>query len=334
MAVGERQPISEGADVRLAADAAPRGGRAAARPMALAPNRLERFYSRERRIDELRGHPVNASGGPEDWVGSTTSSFGDHSEGLSRLADGRVLCQVIGSDPVGFLAAEHVAGLGASPALLVKPLDAGERLPVHFHPGRAFARETLGLSFGKTEAWITVTADADADAVVHLGLGTSVPASTVARWVCEQDVAAMLSAMREASVSAGQVFFVPAGTLHAVGAGILLVELPEPTDLSVLLEWRRFGASSGVEHLRLGCERALAALDLSATTPERLLVRASDAALADQVRKLLSEVAAPYFPAQRIVTGGGTVQLDQSFAIIVVLDRCLQPAADAEVGEW
>jgi len=102
----------------------------------------------------------------------------------------------------------------------------------------------------------------------------------------------------------------------------------------VLLEWRRFGASSGVEHLRLGCERALAALDLSATTPERLLVRASDTAPSDQVRKLLSEVAAPYFPAQRIVTGGGTVQLDQSFAIIVVLDRCLQPAADAEVGEW
>ena len=48
----------------------------------------------------------------------------------------------------------------------------------------------------------------------------------------------------------------------------------------------------------------------------------------------MPEVAAPYFRAQRIEIGGRPANLEQSFAIIVVLDRCLQPAADAEVGEW
>lgn len=188
MTEGETQTMSEGADARLAAAAAPRNDTAAVHSVVLQPNRRERFYAGGRRIDELRGHLGNASSGPKDWVGSTTTSFGDHSEGLSRLADGQVLRQVIESDPVGFL-----------------------------------------------------------------------------------------------------------------GAEILLVELQEPTDLSVLLEWRRFGVSSGVEHLQLGWERALAALDLSATRPERPLVR-------DCVATTLE--------------GPATVL------------RCLPPAPEAEMGQW
>jgi hypothetical protein len=89
---------------------------------------------------------------------------------------------------------------------------------------------------------------------------------------------------------------------------------------------RFYAGGARVEELRdlqLGWERALAALDLSGTPPERLLVRARDTAPSEHVRELLPEVAAPYFRAQRIVTGGEPVQLEQSFAIIVVLDGWL-----------
>jgi mannose-6-phosphate isomerase len=175
----------------------------------LPPNRLLRFYGGGRRIDELRGVAGHESGGPEDWVGSTTTAFGQDSEGLSRLADGRVLREAIESDPVAFLGADHVQRWGANPALLVKLLDAGERLPVHFHPGRGSAREALGLDFGKTEAWIIV--EAEPGDVVHLGLKVAVPAPTASRWAVEQDVPAMLAAMHELPVHAGQVCFVPAG---------------------------------------------------------------------------------------------------------------------------
>ena len=62
----------------------------------------------------------------------------------------------------------------------------------------------------------------------------------------------MLAALHELPVTAGDALLIPAGTLHAIGAGILLLELQEPTDFSVLVEWRRFGVNSGAEHLGLG----------------------------------------------------------------------------------
>ena len=128
------------------------------RPLALPPNQFHRFYSGGARIDALRGAPAGEDGRPEDWVGSTATSWGDDAEGLSRLEDGTLLRDAIAADPEAYLGPRHVARWGADPALLVKLLDAGQRLPVHFHPGRRFAREHLGLPLGKTEAWIILDA--------------------------------------------------------------------------------------------------------------------------------------------------------------------------------
>jgi mannose-6-phosphate isomerase len=221
--------------------------------------------------------------------------------------------------------------------LLVKLLDAGERLPVHFHPGRPFARQEFGLAFGKTEAWIIVTAEDDA--VVHLGLRAPVARSTVMRWIQEQDVPAMLAAMHELSVRPGTVLFVPAGTLHAIGSGILLVELQEPTDMSVLLEWERFGVTDGSEHLGLGWERILDAAELKPTRAEDLVVQDGPAAPGNAVTDLLPAHAAPYFRAQWVAAEGDPVNLDRSFSILVVLDGQLQlwsesaPPLDLRGGE-
>ena len=80
----------------------------------------------------------------------------------------------------------------------------------------------------------------------------------------------MLAALHELPVRAGDALLVPAGTLHAIGAGILLLELQEPSDLSVLVEWQRFGVNSGAEHLSLGWDAALAAADRSAADASAL----------------------------------------------------------------
>jgi mannose-6-phosphate isomerase len=252
-------------------------------------------------------------------VGSTTTALGADSQGLSRLPDGSLLRDAIAADPVVFLGPEHVARWGADPALLVKLLDAGERLPVHFHPGRPFARDALGLRFGKTEAWIVVAADPDA--VVYLGFEAGVERAKLARWLEEQDTGAMLAAMNELPVRAGTALFVPAGTVHSIGDGILLVELQEPTDLSVLLEWERFGVGDGAAHLGLGWDRALDAVDL-ASGPEQSSDNDHPGA-AEPVTDLLPRAADPYFRAQRISTEGERVELEPSFAILVVLDGVL-----------
>jgi mannose-6-phosphate isomerase len=285
----------------------------------LAANQLTRFYRGGERIAQLRGPSSANGGGPEDWVGSTTTALGADTDGLSRLPDGRFLRDAIEADPIAFLGPEHVARWGTDPALLVKLLDAGERLPVHFHPGRRFARDALGLRFGKTEAWIVVAAEPDA--VVYLGFKEPVAREALAGWLEEQDIAAMLAAMNEFPVRPGTAVFVPAGTVHSIGTGILLVELQEPTDLSVLLEWQRFGVDDGPASLGLGWERALDAVDLAPGPAQDSRNGSSGAAAA--VTGLLPAEADPYFRAQRVSTGGERVELEPSFAILVVLDGVL-----------
>ena len=80
----------------------------------------------------------------------------------------------------------------------------------------------------------------------------------------------MLQALHEVPVKPGDGILVPAGTLHAIGGGILLLELQEPTDLSVLVEWKRFGVDSGPEHLELGWDTALQSLDRQPIDPAAL----------------------------------------------------------------
>jgi mannose-6-phosphate isomerase len=275
------------------------------KPLLLPPNQFHRFYRGGARIDALRGVPQGEDGRPEDWVGSTATSWGSDTEGLSRLEDGTVLKQAIEADPEAFLGPEHVAKYGADPALLVKLLDAGERLPVHYHPGRPFAREHLGLRYGKTESWLIL--EADRGAAVHVGLKEPVDPGTVRGWVDEQDAEKMLAALHEVPVKAGDGVLVPAGTLHAIGGGILLLELQEPTDLSVLVEWKKFGVDSGPEHLELGWDTALESLDREPIDPAALTTPVAGS--------LLPKEADPYFRAQRIETGD---TLDQSFSIMLI----------------
>ena len=81
---------------------------------------------------------------------------------------------------------------------------------------------------------------ADPGAAVWLGFARAVSEDELARWVEEQDADAMLAALNRVPVSAGDEIFVPAGMPHAIGGGILLLELQEPSDLSLLLEGDRF----------------------------------------------------------------------------------------------
>jgi mannose-6-phosphate isomerase len=276
-----------------------------AAPLILPPNQFHRFYAGGARIDALRGAPAGEEGRPEDWIGSTTTAFGEESEGLSRVADGRLVRDLVDADPEALLGPEHVGRFGADPGLLVKLLDAGERLPVHVHPGRDFARSHLGSRWGKTEAWLIL--DAEPGASVHVGLREPIDAATLRRWVDDQDAGEMLAALHELPVRAGDAILVPAGTLHAIGAGILLLELQEPTDLSVLVEWRRFGVNSGAEHLELGWSEALAAADRTPADP---------AAFTAAPGRLLPQAADPYFRAERLRNGA---ECEPSFAVLVAL---------------
>jgi mannose-6-phosphate isomerase len=287
------------------------------RPVVLPPNGIPRFYLGGPEIAALRGTEPAGERVPEDWVGSTTTVFGEDELGLSRLPDGRLLREAAAADPVAFLGPYHAARRGADPALLVKLLDAGERLPVHVHPDDAFAQSALRSPHGKTEAWIVV-ATTKPDASVAAGFREDVAVGTLERWVREQDHDALLGALNPMPVKAGDAIFVPAGTAHAIGDGVLIVELQQPSDLSVLLEWDGFGIADEQEaSLGLGWEIALGCVELRAR--DAGLLRGPAATGDGPVTRLLPPAADAFFRAERIAPAP-IAALERGFAILVVIE--------------
>jgi mannose-6-phosphate isomerase len=284
-------------------------------PTKLPPNPIRHFYRGGPAIAQLRGFDLDSDHTPEEWIGSATTLFGDSERGLSRLPDGTLVRDALAADPEAWLGPEHVERFGSSPALLVKLLDAGERLPVHHHPDAAFAGEHLKLAFGKTEAWIVLTARAGAQ--VHVGWTTDVPDATLRAWVDAQDHDALLGALHPLDVRAGDAVFVPAGVPHAIGEGVLIAELQEPTDLSVLLEWDGFGIDDEqAATLGLGWDVALPSVERTARDPAPLRGPRADGPLCE----LLPGAASAFFSAARVATASGSVQMRTGFAVVLVLD--------------
>jgi mannose-6-phosphate isomerase len=296
-------------------------------PVILGANVQHHFYRGGPAIARFRGIALEDDRAPEDWVGSCTCMFGSIDRGLSRLPDGRRLRDAIAADPERYLGAGHAAAFGPDPGMLVKLLDAGERLPVHWHPTRAFARQYLGLRNGKTEAWAILEADAGAE--VFLGWRRGVDRAEIETWLAEQDASAVLAEMHRLPVAAGDTVLVPASTPHAIGAGILLVELQEPTDLSVLLEWKGYdldGERDG--HLGLGFDIALGSVRTDATTLDELAALTSSPRAGDgPVRTLFPPAADAFFRAD-LVSGGA--ELEPAFSILAATDG--EGALETEAG--
>jgi mannose-6-phosphate isomerase len=286
------------------------------RPVVLPANQPRQFYRGGASIAALRGAGDDREFGPEDWVASTTTRFGQPESGLSHLPDGRLLREAVSTDPQAWLGAEHVADFGDSTALLVKLLDAGQRLPVHCHPSDAFAQQHLGSRFGKTEAWIVV-GTSGANPVVYLGFREDAAPEIIAEWVRTQDSSAMLGALNEIPVKPGDTVHVPAGTPHAIGAGVFIVELQQPTDFSITLEWQGFLTKAEDAFLGLDESAALETVNRSGLGDAVLdsLIKRTGEQDAPRV-PLLSDEATPFFRADRL---HGTVDLDPSFGVLIVL---------------
>lgn len=306
-------------------------------PLILGPNQPRQFYRGGTRIAAFRGITPASDYLPEDWVGSTTELYGHPGAGLTVLDDGRTLRSAIEADPEWYLGPAHAGRFGTDLALLVKLLDTGERLVVHYHPDRAFARARLHSCHGKTEAWIVtqITPDAGDDSAghVYVGFREDTDPAAVRGWLEAQDKAALLGALNKIPVAPGDTCLVPAGVPHAVGTGITVVEVQEPTDFSILLEWEGYavdGREAG--HLGLGYPVALEALDYSGWDRDRvagLLAGRPAAPPPDGPVPLLPPRADEFFRVERILPGALPLDLAPQVSVLVVLDGHGRVVSDA-----
>ena len=281
-------------------------------PVALPANRPVRFYRGGQLIDEFRRERSVAHDRPEDWVASTTTIQGEALAGLTWV-DGRLLRDAIAADPLGWLGKDHLARFGPDPALLVKLLAPEQRIPIHVHPDRDFAGRNIGSRWGKTEAWLVLDPGPVGD--VWLGWRSVQTSDDLRRRVVEQAGDEMLADMNWLQLSTGDTVLVPAGTPHAIGAGMLLLELQEPSDLSILLEWQGLDIGDTSSSLGLSWDVALAAVDLQQMSSDRLATLVTGAGTPANGAGLLPAEARSFFRATRVSAADG--RQDAGYAVLV-----------------
>jgi len=128
--------------------------------------------------------------------------------------------------------------------LLVKLIDAADKLSVQVHPDDGYAGEVENDS-GKTEMWYIV--DAKDGAEIIYGLGDGIDNEGFRRAFAEGRID---SAMKKIKVHAGECYFIPAGMVHAIGAGILIAEIQQNSDLTYrVYDYDRVGADGKLREL-------------------------------------------------------------------------------------
>ncbi len=261
----------------------------------LPPNRVWRTYRGGRGLDAHAGAAAPADTHfPEDWVASTTRAVNPPEgapwpapagaptvpPGVSVVRVGDSLhdfAALLASDPAYFLGAAHAAKHGPVPQLLVKLLDPAIRLHFQVHPTAEFARLRLGSPSGKTEAYHVLATRPDVAApYVHLGFQRPPSRAALRRMIADQDLAALAACFDRVPVKPGDTLLVPGGVPHALGEGVFLVEVQEPSDLVVRFEFERGGyvLPESARFMGRDLDFCLDVFDFSAWPPGRVLTEA------------------------------------------------------------
>lgn len=214
-------------------------------PLQFDGERVWRAYQGGRELDKMHGAAEPADGClPEEWILSAVRAVNagreDVEEGLCRLRGSpeRIsLLQLIRAQPVEMLGAAHAAEYGASMGVLVKLIDSRSRLLVQVHPDKEAAKRLFDSRFGKTEAWHILALREDGeDPCLYMGFK---PGITRAQWESafeREDVEAMLGMLHRIEPRPGETYIVRGGQPHAIGGGCFIIEIQEPTDLTLNMQ--------------------------------------------------------------------------------------------------
>ncbi|MCI8848695.1 MAG: class I mannose-6-phosphate isomerase [Oscillibacter sp.] len=187
----------------------------------------------------------------ETWECST------HPNGSSMIASGRFT-----GLPLSGVLQRHPEFLGTHPGtkgelpILLKLIDAKQDLSIQVHPDDAYAKTHENGQLGKSEMWYIL--DAEPGAELICGLRHNLDRSALRRSIMEGTIEKYV---QKIPVKKNDVFYMEAGTIHAVGAGILLAEVQESSDLTYrLYDYHRIGQDGKERELHV--EKALETADL------------------------------------------------------------------------
>lgn len=280
-------------------------------PLRLQPLFKQRPWGGQRLAQQWHKPDASTTGWAESWE---VVDLGDNqSRVVCGPFDGQSLHDLVRERSIELLG-RH-ASCQQFP-LLFKFLDAAETLSVQVHPNDAQAATLAPGQLGKSEAWVILAAEPNRR--LFVGLKPGVDRATLERHL---DVGTVEQCLHSIPARVGDMISVPAGTVHAIGAGIALAEIQQPSDVTFrLFDWNRPDTHG---HLRpLHIEQALQCIDFSLGPVSPLVPRRLDAnnGLTEEL------IQTEHFAWRRHMLSGSPFQLptDDRCRILSLIDGHVQ----------
>ncbi len=228
-------------------------------PLQFQPILKERIWGGTK-LKSLLNKPISSTITGESWELSTVD--GDVSVVANGDFAGESLTDIINQYPNEILGTKVFRDFGKQFPLLFKYLDAREDLSIQVHPNDKLANERHN-SFGKTEMWYVMQADEDSNLIVGFKKD-----SNATEYVENLKNKTLLSILDTVPVEVGDVFFLETGTVHAIGAGLLIAEIQQTSDITYrLYDFDRVDANGNTRELHI--DLALDAINYNRTDAKK-----------------------------------------------------------------
>lgn len=270
-------------------------------PLQFEPILKERIWGGTK-LKKYLNKPLISEITGESWELSTVPN--DVSVVRNGVFKGKNLNELIELYPEEILGKEVFHQFGKQFPLLFKYLDAREDLSIQLHPNDELAKARHN-SFGKTEMWYVMQADENARLIVGFKENSSKD-----EYLQKLESNEILTLLKEVPVKKGDVFFLETGTIHAIGAGIVIAEIQQTSDVTYrIYDWDRVDAN-GIGR-ELHTELALDAINYQTTSSKKEYTSIEN--------KSTSIVDCPYFKTN-IIPLNGEISInknDDSFMVLM-----------------
>ena len=255
-------------------------------PLTFYPILKERIWGGTKLQSHLN-KAISSETTGESWEISTVPN--DVSVVNRGVLEGKNLNELIALYPEAILGKSVLARFGKQFPLLFKFIDAKEDLSIQLHPNDELAQKRHN-SFGKTEMWYVMQADTNSRLVV--GFKKAISKETYLQHLEQKQ---LLDLLQEYPVQAGDVFFLETGTVHAIGAGVLIAEIQQTSDVTYrIYDWDRVDAEGNSRELHT--DLALDAITFKPTN--------SKISYETKVNAITPVVSCPFFVTQQLVLEG------------------------------
>jgi mannose-6-phosphate isomerase len=273
-------------------------------PIQFEPILKERIWGGEK-LKTVLNKPIVSKITGESWELSTVE--GDVSVIANGELKGKSLTDIIDESPNEILGTAVHKRFGKQFPLLFKYLDAREDLSIQVHPNDELAKKRHN-SFGKTEMWYIMQADTDSRIIV--GFKEKSNANEFSESLRNKT---LLSLLDDVKVKEGDVFFLETGTVHAIGAGLVVAEIQQTSDITYrLYDFDRVDAQGNTRELHI--DLALEAINYNKIDTYRTYNK--------NINKSNVIVDCPYFTTNFIPLDGKEVvtKAGDSFTVYMCVD--------------